>query len=206
MTRSHNLPPMPEMSDEALVDLAEQGNHEAFDELLERNRGRCIRVAFKILRNFEDAQEEVQNSFCKAYTHLGTFNHEAQFGSWLIRIVINHCYMRLRRAKHVRFVSFEMTDRDGESYQYFEPEDLRTPERSLGITQLYKLVHDELKKVPPLLRTPLELHVLEELPIQEVARRLETSVTAVKSRLTRGRVCLRDRMRRHMEHRHAKWV
>jgi RNA polymerase sigma-70 factor, ECF subfamily len=180
-----------------LISMALEGDNDAFAELIEGSRERCMRVALRLLRNRENAEDEVQNAFCKAYMHLNTFNQEARFCTWLVQIVINQCYMRLRGSQRSRPVPITLEGQDGEGDHSFEPVEWRNPEEILAVAQIHGLMQSELRKVPHLLRIPLELHVLEEIPLEEVARRLDTSVTAVKSRVFRGQRFLRDRMNQH---------
>lgn len=189
---SHDTP------EEVLLALAGEGSHDAFAELVERSRKQCIGMAFRILGNVQDAEEEVQNAYCRAFARFHTFKREAQFSTWLNRIVINHCYMRLRRSKRMRVISFTCRNRNDEEYQILEPVDPSTPELNLGERQFHTLIRDELKKVPLLLRTPLELHLVEELPLPDVARRMDAKLTTVKARLHRGQLYLRARMQKHI--------
>lgn len=189
--------------EDILMRMVLSGQERAFEELMNRARDRCMHVAFCLLGNRDDAHDEVQNAFWKAYTHLDTFNQQARFSTWVARIVINNCYMRLRKAGVLRLVSSEATNQDGESYVLYEATDSGTPEHSLGTTELCRVVRSELGRIPRLLRIPLQLHYLDELPLEDVARKLGVTLAAAKSRLHRGQCYLRDRMARHCGRRGA---
>jgi RNA polymerase sigma-70 factor (ECF subfamily) len=186
-----------------LVELAQKGDQAAFQELIVRVRESCVRMATAILRNRDDAEEEVQNALCRAFTHLALFNHQSTFATWVTRIVINHCFMRYRRARRLRFVSFEATGSDGESYAAYEPTGSDTPEAGLGRDQVRTLLRQELRYIPSLLRIPLEMRFLQDRSIDEVAGTLGISVAAAKSRLHRAQGYLKDRMSRHCGRRGA---
>jgi RNA polymerase sigma-70 factor (ECF subfamily) len=162
-----------------------------------RTRGVCVRVAMSILRNRDDAEDEVQNAVLKAYTHLSLFNHQSAFSTWIIRIVINHCFMRCRRRRRVRFVSYEITGPDGGWYAIHEPVETETPEGLLGRMQLNQMLRSELRGIPPFLRTPLEMRYLQDRSLEDVASALGISVAAAKSRLHRAQGYLTDRMLPH---------
>src|SRR5271154_1377331 len=144
-----------------LVELAQRGNAAAFEELISRARESCVRIATVILRDSGDAEDEVQNAFWKAYTHLSLFNRQSLFSTWVTRIVINHCLMRYRRARRLRFVPFEIGGKGGTTFTIHEPEEGETPELGVGRGELSEIVRDELGKLPLLLRTPLEMRYFQ---------------------------------------------
>ena len=186
-----------DLPEDKLVRSAQQGNQQAFEELMIRSWDICLRVALCILNNREDALDEVQDAFWKAYTHIGGFNRQSKFSTWVARIVINHCLMRLRQRRRLRLVSSEAVNSDGEEYIAHEAVDSETPERLLGGAELSNVVLLEVRRIPALLRLPLELRYIHNLPLEEVARRLSITVPAAKSRLHRAQGYLRTRMLRH---------
>jgi RNA polymerase sigma-70 factor, ECF subfamily len=190
-------------SEHSLVERAQQGDRAAFEELVKRTYGLCLAIATGILRDREDAADEVQNAFWKAYAHIGLFSQQARFSTWVVRILINLCYVRLRRARRIRFVSYDGVAPDGEEYVAYEAVDYRTPEHHLGMGEVQELVRREVQHIPKLLRTPVELYYLQGVPIGEVARRLDLSFAATKSRLHRAQLYLHDRMVRHCGKQHA---
>jgi RNA polymerase sigma-70 factor (ECF subfamily) len=193
----YNCLDLRELTEARLVDLAQQGDDGAFQELLRQVRESCLGIAASILHNREDAQDEVQNAFWKAYTHLKTFGRESTFSTWVTRIVINHCLMRYRRSRRVRFVSYESVGQEGEAYFIHEPPDPYTPEQGLGLSELHDVLRHELAHIPILLRIPLEMRYVSELPLEVMADRLGITVAATKSRLHRAQCYLKDRMLRH---------
>lgn len=192
-----------DLPESTLVRLAQQGNQAAFRELAGRTREGCVRMAMTILKNRDDAEDEVQNAIWKAYTHLPLFNHQSAFSTWLIRIVINHCLMHYRRVRRVHFVSYETAGSDGEWYALHEPVQTETPECSLGREQLNQLLRTEIRRIPLFLRAPLEMRYLQDRSLEEVASTLGISVAATKSRLHRAQGYLKDRMLPHCGRRGA---
>jgi RNA polymerase sigma-70 factor (ECF subfamily) len=185
------------MADSDLVIAAQSGNDEAFAELFTRHRLNSVKVATSILKNTDDAEEEVQNSFWKAYTNIQRFQLDAQFTTWLSRIVINQCLMRLRSAKRKRTFSIDDVQ-FGEGRSTLELRDVRdTPEAKFGREQVVHLMRVEISCIPPVLRDVLVLKDIEERPTVEVAEHLSLTVSAVKSRLLRARRMLRTRLERH---------
>jgi RNA polymerase sigma-70 factor (ECF subfamily) len=186
-----------DLAEDVLVRLAQQGNDAAFRELIGRARDACLRLASAILHNSEDAQDEVQNAFWKAYTHIRWFHQQSKFSTWVARIVINHCLMRHRRMRRIRFVAYDAVTPEGEAYIAHHAIEGRTPAQNVGRSELDSVLQFELHRIPPLLRFPLELRYLQDLPLEDVAQRLGISLSATKSRLHRAQGYLRNRMIRH---------
>lgn len=183
--------------DEPLVDMAQSGNDQAFAELVERHRNSCLKLALSILRDKSDAEDEVQNACWKAFQHLAQFNREAKFSTWLTRIVVNQCLMRLRQAKRAKL--FYMDDvQVGEDIVTLELRDEGlNPEQTLGKSEVASVVHREIDRIPPLLRKVFILRDVRQLPMEDVATQLGIGIAAAKSRLLRARLELRTRMSKH---------
>ena len=186
-----------EASDDGLVDLCRSGDTAAFDELMKRYQIPALKVAVSIVRDKEDAEDEVQNAFWKAYEHIGQFHQDAKFSTWLTRIVVNQCLMRLRKGRRAKF-AFIDDAHDGDMSQGVELRDGRqSPEEILGQAEVGEVLKHEIRRTPPLLRSVFLLRDVQQLPMPEVAKALGISVAAAKSRLLRARAELRSRMRRH---------
>jgi len=184
-------------SDEELVIAAQAGDGGAFAELIGRHRTSCLKLALSILRDREDAEDEVQNACWKAFEHIGQFHRDARFSTWLTRILVNQCLMRLRRRKRARLVYLEDTAATEDQVVLDLPDVRRTPEDELGAGEVAGVLRKEIRRIPPLLRNVFLLREIEELPMPEVARRLGITVAAAKSRLLRARLELRARLARH---------
>jgi RNA polymerase sigma-70 factor, ECF subfamily len=197
--------PITTVSDLQLVEAARHGNQNAFGELIGRHRQRCVSLAASILRDSGEAEEEAQNACWKAYEHLDQFHGDAEFSSWLFRIVKNQCLMVIRRRRGVQLIRLD--DRRPEDGQ--EPMQLSSgamdPEAELGRREVKKVLQTEIRRIPPLLRNVLFLRDVEQLPMPELAEQLGITVTAAKSRLLRARTELRQRMKRHCG-RTGSWI
>jgi len=187
----------PAFTDERLVDLAKGGDNDAFAELIERHRRTCLRLALSIVRNDEDAEDEVQNACWKAFDHLAQFQKDAKFSTWLSRIVVNQCLMRLRKDKRARFLYLDEGAANEEVDTLELPGLDPTPEASLAKGELRRVLRQEIERIPPLLRDVFLLRDVEELPMPAVASQLGITVAAAKSRLLRARLELRARMQKH---------
>ena len=195
-SRMQNRSSYREMADDALVSLCQQGDQPAFDELMRRHQMSAMKVAVSIVRDRQDAEDEVQNAFWKAYEHINQFQRDAKFSTWLTRIVVNQCLMRLRRARRARFAYID--DAESDDINAADLKDIGpSPENLLGYSEVAAVLDLEIKRTPPLLRNVFLLRDVENKPMPEVAAKLGISVAAAKSRLLRARAELRSRMRRH---------
>lgn len=188
---------MCDLSNDELLTLAQARDQAAFEELMSRNSSASFKLALSILRDRQDAEDEVQNSYWNAWRCVGQFQRDSKFSTWMSRIVVNQCLMRLRKARRASFLYVDEGAADGEvgSLQLW---DVRpTPEAALGDSELRELMHREIGKLPPLLRNVLVLRDLHEFPMLDVAQRLGISIVAAKSRLLRARAELRQRLEKH---------
>src|SRR4051794_26810496 len=185
------------LSDDTLVEKCMNGDEAAFDELMKRHHPIALKVAYSIVRNRQDAEDEVQNAFWKAYRHIGQFNRDSKFSTWLTRIVVNQCLMKLRRSRKLQYVYIGDVG-SGDEFANFELRDHRhTPEDGLGHSEAQHVLFQEIRKTPPLLRNVFLLRDVQQLPMPKVAEMLGISVAAAKSRLLRARSELRSRMSHH---------
>ena len=182
-------------SENELVALAQQGNAEAFGELVQRHLPVCMKRALRVLRDRNDAEDEVQNACWKAFRAIDQYRFDGTFAAWLCRIVHNECLMRIREGREARFVHL---DANTESKGRVELVDQRLgPEDELGHGQVRDLLHAEIARIPPLMRNAVRLRDVEGLPIPDVATRLGLTVPATKSRLLRARKEMRKRLAKY---------
>ena len=181
--------------EDELVQLAKQGDTRAFGELLRQNYNACLKRARWIIRNRNDAEDEVQNACWKAFQRLDQFRGEGRFSAWLSRIVENQCLMRIREERQLRFLHLDEASESNIRIELVAQ--MMDPEDDLGDQQLGRLLREEISRIPPTLRNVMLLYDVDELPMPEVAARLGLSVPAAKSRLMRARVEMRARLSKH---------
>ena len=184
-------------NDEDLVRRAQGGDTRAFDELVRRYRDKVYRLSFKILRHEEDAAEALQDAFLSAYRGLKNFKVESTFSTWLYRIATNASLMkyRKRREGHVSLEQSQNTDENAEMLQI--PDWSTQPLKELLDSETREVMDEGIQRLPEELRTVFILRDIEDLSNAEVAQILDLTVAAVKSRLHRARIALRDRLTRY---------
>jgi RNA polymerase sigma-70 factor (ECF subfamily) len=184
-------------SDERLVRLSQAGRRDAFSELTRRHYNNSLKVAISILHDREESEDEVQNAYWKAFQHLDQFLSDAKFSTWMTRIVVNQCLMRLRKMRRAKFLYIDDVQIGEERGTMELPDAERSPESLLGAKELGAVLRTEMRRIPPLLRTVFMLREVDQLPMGEVADRLGISVAAAKSRLLRARAELKARLEKH---------
>jgi len=183
--------------DDVLVLLCQSGDNQAFAELMKRNQATATKLALSILHDQQDAEDEVQNAFWKAFEHINQFQRDAKFSTWLTRIVVNQCLMRLRQSRRARFYYLDDAVVGDDVMTLDLPDQAMTPEQQLGQHEISDVLVHEIQRIPPLLRNVFLLRDVEQRPMDEVAGRLGISVAAAKSRLLRARSELRSRLKKH---------
>lgn len=196
------IAPMPVTSlagtDEAvLLAQSREGDTRAFAELVRRYEGRIFRLAQHITQNREDAEDVLQETFMKSYEHLDQFKGDAKFYTWIVRIAVNQALMKLRRRKTDKSVSLDEQIDTGEDTIVREiaawDED---PEQRFTREELHGILDRAIQSLDPPYRSVFVLRDIDELSTEETADALGLSVPAVKSRLLRARLQLREKLTR----------
>ena len=180
------------MSDENLVAVAKNGRRLAFDELHNRHGRKMFRVAHRITRNREDAEDAVQECFLNAFVHLESFDGRSKFLTWLTRIATNAALMKRRKNRASR----EVPVKGPAEAPDFLIEDaladpLSNPEERLAKSERETILRDAIAKLRPSLRKVIEVYQLQESPLPETAEILGISIAATKARMFHARAALR---------------
>jgi RNA polymerase sigma-70 factor (ECF subfamily) len=169
--------------DEALVQAAQRGDLQAFEELVGRHRDKIYARAFSMMRNEDEAIDLSQEAWVKAWQRLEQFQGDASFVTWLTRIVINLCLDQLRRQKRLRAESLDQLDEESGGVERQMPVVTVNPTEGLERSELRQRIDEALAKLTHEHRTVLILHEFEELEYKEIARRMGCSIGTVMSRL-----------------------
>ncbi len=184
----------------ALVNAAREGDMQAFEQLIQKYDRNVFRIAQHITQNREDAEDVVQDAFLKAYQNLNKFQGNSKFYTWLVRIAVNEALMRLRKRKADKTVSM---DEDVETEDGSMPREVAdwspNPEQLYGTAELGDILGKTIQGLPSGFRTVFVLRDVEGLSTEETAEMLGLSVPAVKSRLLRARLQLRERLNRYFK-------
>jgi RNA polymerase sigma-70 factor (ECF subfamily) len=177
--------------DLALVTRVLAGDRGAFESLVRRHERRVFRVTMAVAGNREDAEEATQDAFIKVFRHLDQFRKESRFTTWLTSIAVNEALQVRRKRKDS--VSFNETRGLDEQIVPHRFEPWRAdPEKLFGKQEVRRLVESAIQALPPIYRETFVLRDVEEMSAEEAAEVLGIGVPALKSRLLRARLMLRE--------------
>src|SRR5579884_1626144 len=180
-----------------LVERARECDTAAYNQLVSRYERKIFRLAKHITQNDEDAEDVLQETFLKAYEHLPDFQGQAKFYTWLVRIAVNESLMKLRKRKSSRTVPLDEPVDTGEDTVVREIAVWdENPEQRYSREELGNILDEAVQSLKPAFRTVFVLRDIEELSTEETAEALGISVPAVKSRLLRARLQLREKLTR----------
>src|SRR5208283_2902043 len=188
------------VDESTLVAQSRQGDTVAFGELVRRYEAKIFRLAQHVTQNREDAEDVLQETFMKAYEHLDQFQGNSKFYTWIVRIAVNQALMKLRRRKTDKSVSIDENIDTGEDTMVREiaawDED---PEQRFSRDELGGILDTAVQSLEPPYRSVFVLRDIDELSTEETAEALGLSVPAVKSRLLRARLQLREKLTRYFK-------
>jgi RNA polymerase sigma-70 factor (ECF subfamily) len=178
----------------ALVAEVQSGNATCFETLMGRYERKIFHLAKNITKNDSDAEEVTQESFFKAFEHIEDFKGESRFFTWLVRITVNQALMNLRKRRPNQF----SLDDPIAAEEFSNPREIEdwgpTPEALYSQNELARILSRTIAELHPPLGAVLQLRDVENLSTEETATLLRISVSAVKSRLLRARLALREKL------------
>ena len=178
---------------------AKRGDPAAFGILYKQSANTVFRVARRMLRNNEDAEDVVQESFQLAFIHLKNFKGDSRFSTWLSRIAINAALMKLRKKRHVRDVSLDESAETEQPSSAMDVEDEGlNPEQLYAQKERQRILSAAMNDLTPGMRKAIELRELDERSTEEAAQIMGISVSAVKARVFHGRKKLRETLKHHL--------
>lgn len=171
---------------------AKRGKAEAFEKVCQALRPRLLKIAQRITRNREDAEDAVQDALMRAYLHIEEFQGNSAFSTWLTRILMNSALMINRKNRKARQVSTEDLNLPGDAGWHFQiPDRSPNPEQTFVQRELTRVLHGAIRKLRPRVRAVVEVAHFHDLPIKETAKVLDISVAAAKGRFFHARAQLR---------------
>ena len=184
-----------------LVAQAKAGDVRAFEELVSRYERKIFRLAMNITQNKEDAEDVMQEAFLKSYSHLKDFQGDSRFYTWLVRITVNEGLMKLRK-RRPGLVSLDEKIETEDDLMIRELEDWGpSPEQHYAQSELQQILQSVVGELDPAFGIVFALRDIEDLSTEDTAEILGLSVPAVKSRLLRARLKLRQKLNRYFRKR-----
>ena len=184
-----------ERNENVLIERAARGDSAAFSELMAGNEKRMYAVAFRLCGNHEDAQDCLQDAMIRIYKAISGFKGQSSFATWVYRITTNTCLDELRRRK-----SRQSTSLDSLLDAGWSPSDeLDTPERHALLSEKRREIEQAIAALPDDMRAAIVLRDVQGFAYDEIAQMLNTNVGTIKSRISRGRERLREKLSATLE-------
>jgi RNA polymerase sigma-70 factor (ECF subfamily) len=177
-------------SEEQLIAAAKIGRRAPFGELCERHGEKVLRVLHRIVRNREDAEDALQDSFLSAFAHVKDFDERSRFATWLTRIAINAALMKIRKNRAAKEVPMDEPNPSFEAVAQREfQDDAPDPEENCSAGERKEILNRAILELRPRAREVVELQ-LQERSLRETAQILGISSVAAKARMFHARVAL----------------
>ena len=178
------------MNEEQLIQRASGGDMAAFNELLGLHEKRMYGICLRMCRNPEDAQDCLQEAMLRVFRAITGFKGQSTFSTWLYRITMNACIDELRRRKNAPQVSMEALMEDG----WTQPDPEETPEQRAVSSEQRSRLSALIHQLPEDMRAAVVLRDIQGFSYEEISAILDTNVGTVKSRISRGRERLREKI------------
>jgi len=188
--------------EEALVRASRDGNDQAIEALFRRYQRQLLGTARRILGNTEDAEDALQDGLLSAFRNVARFEGRSKFSTWLTRIVVNAALAQRRRATGLRITSLDATRPENEvPISERLQDDDPNPEQLFAHTELREMIQTNVGQLSSPLFAAFELCGIEEHSLEEAARRLGITLTAMKARMHRARHKLAESLGTRLERR-----
>lgn len=188
--------------DETLVKRAKKGDYAAFEELIKRYEKKVYNLVYRIMGNREDANDILQEAFLNAFRKISDFKGDSRFSTWLHRIAINLCLMRKRKTKDKKVVSLDVpiiANDQEEIKRELRDDWSKNPLATLENKEVKETLSMAIDSLPEEYRTVFLLKGYNGLSNEDVAKMLKLSLPAVKSRLHRARLFLRNKLSQYFK-------
>lgn len=176
--------------DFAIIQRVIGGEKKAYAELVDRHKEKAMTLAFKMLKNREDAEEALQDAFIRAFNALPRFEWKSSFSTWFYRIVFNVCASALSKRGNDHPVSFQANDEEETALEVASQEPL--PDIALESSELSTIVFEEIEKLPEAYGPTFTLFFVQDMTYEEIVQVTGLPLGTVKARLFRARAMLRD--------------
>jgi RNA polymerase sigma-70 factor (ECF subfamily) len=180
-----------------IVDRILAGETQAFEELVQRHERRVYRTVFAITGNQGEAEDAMQETFLKAYQHLGGFQRASRFSTWLTRIAINEALQKRRQRRPEESLDEPVTTDEGTMPKQLE--DWHDPEKIYAKEEIRRIVEEAIQALAPMYREAFVLRDVQGLTTEEAAEALGVAIPAFKSRLLRARLMMREALAGHFQ-------
>lgn len=184
-----------EIDERKLIERATNGDSSSFSRLMELHERRMYAVALRICANREDAQDCLQESMLRIYRSINSFKGQSSFATWVYRVTMNTCLDELRKKKNKQNTSL-----DGLLDMGWSPvDDTSSPEKHAVDSEVQKCLRAAIAELPEDMRAAVVFRDIQGFTYDEIAQMLNINVGTIKSRISRGREKLREKLKQNTE-------
>jgi RNA polymerase sigma-70 factor (ECF subfamily) len=195
-TSSKIIPQSAALSESALVAAAKRGKAEAFEILCDRCAHKVLQATKRITKNREDAEDALQDSFLRAFTHIKRFDGRSSFSTWLTRIAINSALMMLRKRRAARELSMDTSPTGDTTQNYWQiATSAPNPEKRYIQQEREEFLRAAVDRLRPAIREMVEIQHFQEFSMKEAAAHIGISISAAKGRVFHAKAALRKSRR-----------
>lgn len=181
--------------DKGLIQRCKQGELEAFNELVARYEKLVFHVAYRLSGNYDDANDVAQEAFIRVFNSIGTFRGDANFTTWLYRIVTNVYLDERKKAKsHMQTSIDDYIELEENSVSRQIVDDGPTPEQSVQKMERDQILQQAIMSLPEYQRVMIVLYHTQGKSYEEIAEIMNLAIGTVKSRLNRARLALKEKL------------
>ncbi len=181
-----------DLAEQLLIEKAKNGDESSFESLILRCQNKAYSLAFRYLKNEEDAMDVLQESFLKIYRHIGSFKGESRFDTWVYRIVVNTCHDYLRKNSDRKVVDSIYKSEDEKETILEIPDESAMPEAVFDQKEKTNHLLRCMEQLPQEQKEILILRDIHGFSYDEISAMLKCSMGTVKSRISRSRLHLKD--------------
>jgi RNA polymerase sigma factor (sigma-70 family) len=185
-------------SDKEIIQKVLDGNVQAFGLLVDRHKAKAMTLAVRILKNREDAEEALQDSFIRVYRSLSSFEWKSSFSTWFYRIVYNTCATAAGKRNGKHHISLDVVDENGIKTQIVSDDPL--PDLKMESDEFSKIVSEEVGKLPVVYGSTFTLFAIQEMSYEEIVQVTGLPLGTIKARLFRARTMLQGAIVKRMDH------
>ena len=185
------------LSDHALIEATKQGDESAFAEIVQRYRNPIVNYLYRFLNDYEEAIDLAQETFVRVYFAIDRYHTEFAFSTYIYRIATNLAISELRKRKRRRLLSLTgLFQSDADEATEFQPKDeRRLQDETLVEDEQSKVIAKAIAALPEKYRVPIILRDVEGRSYEEVAEIMELGLGTTKSRISRGRGLLKEKLK-----------
>jgi RNA polymerase sigma factor (sigma-70 family) len=187
--------------DREIIQQVLDGDVKAFGILVDRHKAKAMTLAVRILKNHEDAEEALQDSFVRVYRALHSFEWKSSFSTWFYRIVYNTCATAVGKKNRIHPLSIDVEDEDGLRIE-IESDELQ-PDIRIESNEFSQIVKEEVEKLPVVYGSTFTLFAVQDMSYEEIVQVTGLPLGTVKARLFRARAMLREAVVKRMDHVHV---